>query len=242
LKPVPVRPWTGTFFHKLDMRRQTIRRASTVLHLALVWSAAVPAPSERRSFSADIVSQDDVGAALAPAARFHAANHKARIEMFGATDGFFLSDSDAGSAWFVRPAQRLYMDAGRSTPLTRIFLSIDARDPCRQWKAAAARAGVARTDEWRCEFVRTDILNAHEIFEYRVLTPDQRSSYGWIDSKLGFPVKWQTADGKIFALKNIEFHAQPATLFDIPSDYRKLDPQALLERIKHSDVWAEPAK
>jgi len=224
------------------MRRKTLRRASIVLQLALVWSAAAPAPSELRSFSADIVGQDDGGAALTAAARFHAANHKTRIEMVGATDGFFLSDSDAGSAWFVRPAQRLYMDAGRSTPFTQIFLSIDPRDPCRQWKAAAAIAGVARADEWRCEFVGTDILNEHEIIQYRVLTPDQGSSYGWIDSKLGFPVKWQTADGKIFALKNIEFHAQPVTLFDIPSDYRKLDPQALLERIKHSDVWAEPAK
>jgi hypothetical protein len=65
------------------------------------------------------------------------------------------------------------------------------------------------------------------------------SSYGWVDATLGFPVKWQAADGKVFVVENILLKAQPANLFSIPPDYRKLDPQALLERIKHSDVWAD---
>ena len=59
---------------------------------------------------------------------------------------------------------------------------------------------------------------------------------------MDFPVKWQAADGKVFVLENIVLQAQPQSLFSIPPDYRKLDPQALLERIKHSDVWAEPCK
>jgi hypothetical protein len=226
----------------LTLRRKTLGQASTVLHVALVWSAGALAQSSAQSFSADIVSLDAGGARLGATARLHAANHKSRIEMAGAADGFFLSDSDAGTALFVRSAQRLYLDARQSTALTQIFVWVDPRDPCRQWQAAAAIAGVMNTGEWRCVLIEREIVNQREIIKYSVLTPGRRSSYGWVDPSIGFPVKWQTVDGKIFALESIVLQAQPASLFSIPSDYRKLDPQALLERIKHSDVWAEPPK
>jgi hypothetical protein len=68
----------------------------------------------------------------------------------------------------------------------------------------------------------------------------QSASRRWIDSDLEFPVKLRTADGASIALEHIRIEAQPATLFDIPSNFRKLDPRALIERIKHSDAWVDP--
>src|ERR1700722_5839604 len=186
------------------MRRNISRRTTAVLHLAWLFSAAAVAQGQPPSFSADIVSLD-AGGARHVAANLQVAKPKARIEMAGAADGFFLSDTDVGTALFVRTAQRLYLDARQSTLFTRIFVPVDPLDPCRQWQAGAATAGGAG---------RT----------------------------MGFPVKWQAADGKVFVLENIVLQAQPQSLFSIPPDYRKLDPQALLERIKHSDVWAEPSK
>jgi hypothetical protein len=216
-----------------------VGRASAVLQLALLGSAGALAEVEPQAFSADIVSLDAGGEPLGATARLHASDHKARIEIGAAQEGFFLSDTDAGTALFVRSAQRIYLDARQSTPLTQVFVRVDPHDPCRQWQAAAATAGVVSSGKWRCEPIAHAIVNQHETIEYRV-TPDRQPSYGWVDPTLGFPVKWQAADGKVFALKNIQLQAQPASLFSIPSDYRKLDPQALLERIKHSDVWAEP--
>jgi len=223
------------------MRREILRRTSAVLHLALLCSAGALAQSSPPSFSADIVSLD-AGGGRGRAAKLRVSNHKTRIEMAGASDGFFLSDLDAGTALFVRAAQRLYLDARQSTPLTRIFVPVDPRDPCRQWQAAAATAGVPGTGEWHCEPIERTIVNHHEIIEYRMMTFDRQSSYGWVDPAIGFPVKWRAADGKVFVVQNISLQAQPQSLFSIPSDYRKLDPQALLERIKHSDVWAESPK
>ena len=222
------------------MRRNFSRQTAAVLHLALLFGAGASA-LEPQSFSADIVSLD-AGGARRTAAKLQVANHKTRIEMAGAADGFFLSDSDAGTALFVRSAQRLYLDARQSTLLTRIFVPVDPRDPCRRWQAAAATAGVPSTGEWHCELVEQASTNHHEIIEYRVVTSDGQSNYGWVDRSMGFPVKWQAADGKMFVLESILLQAQPQSLFSIPPDYRKLDPQALLERIKHSDVWAEPSK
>jgi hypothetical protein len=224
------------------VRRNTLGQALAVFYLALLWSAGALAQSSAPSFSADIVSRDTGGALLGATAKLHVANHKARIELPGAADGFFISDSDAGTALFVRSAQRIYLDARQSTPLTRIFVWVDPRDPCRQWQAAAATAGVVGPGEWRCEPVERAMINQHPIIEYRVSMPDGRSSYGWVDSMIGFPVKWQAADGNLFALENILLDAQPANLFSIPPDYRKLDPQALLDRVKHSDVWVDSPK
>jgi hypothetical protein len=221
------------------MRRKIFQRAA-VWYLALLCSAGTLAQSIPQSFSADIVSLDAGGEPLGATAKLRAADYKARIELAGAPEGFFLSDTDAGTALFVRSAQRIYLDARQSTPLTQIFVRVDPRDPCRQWQAAATTAGVVGGDKWRCEPIAHAIVNQHETIEYRV-TPDRQPSYGWVDPTLGFAVKWQAADGKVFALKNIQLQAQPASLFSIPSDYRKLDPHALLERIKHSDVWAGPS-
>jgi len=212
-------------------------RASAVLQLALLGSTGALAGVEPQAFSADIVSLDGNGEPLGATARLHAAEHKARIEIGGASDGFFLSDSDAGTALFVRSTQRIYLDARESTPLTQVFVRVDPHDPCRQWQAAAATAGVVSSGKWRCEFIERTIVNQHETVEYRVMRPDRQPSYGWVDPTLGFPVMWQAADGKVFVLRNIQLQPQPPSLFGIPSDYRKLDPRALLERIKHSDVW-----
>jgi hypothetical protein len=223
------------------LRRKTLRQASAVSLLVLVCSAGAAGQSLPQ-FSADIVSRDSGGAAPGATAKLFVSNHKARIEMAGSADGFFLSDTDAGTALFVRSTQRLYLDARQSTPLTRIFVPVDPRDPCRQWQAAAITAGVVDTGEWRCEPVERSIVNQHPVIEYRVSIKDGPSSYGWVDSSIGFPLKWQTANGHLFALENIRLDMQPANLFSVPPDYRKLDPQALLERIKHSDVWAEPPK
>jgi hypothetical protein len=224
------------------LRRQDLRQTSAVLQLALLCSTGALAQSPPPSFAADIVSVDSDGALLTTTAKLYAANHKVRIEMAGAADSFFISDVDAGTALVVRPSQRLYLDARQSTFLTQIFIWVEPRDPCRQWQAAAATAGVTSTGEWHCELIERASMNHHEIIEYRVVRSDGQSDYGWVDRTMGFPVKWQAADGKVFVLENIVLQAQPPSLFSIPPDYRKLDPQALLERIKHSDVWAEPSK
>jgi hypothetical protein len=217
-------------------------QASIVSLVALFASAGAPAEAGPHAFSADIVSVNGNGRPLGATARLRAADNKARIEIEGAPDGFFLSDSGAGTALYVRFAQRLYMDARQSTPLTQIFVWVDPHDPCRQWQMAAATAGVMNTGEWRCELIERQSVDRHEVSQYRVMMPDRAPSYGWVDTTIGFPLKWQAADGKVFELKNVQLRAQPASLFSIPSGYRKLDPQALLERIKHSDVWADSSK
>jgi hypothetical protein len=53
---------------------------------------------------------------------------------------------------------------------------------------------------------------------------------------------FQYEDGTKIELDSVREASQPAGLFEIPADFRKFDPQQLIERIKQSDVWVEPPK
>jgi hypothetical protein len=211
--------------------------------LASAAASAEPAPMHsKHAFSADIVSRDASGAAIGTGGRLYAANSKVRIETTDAAAGFFLVDGATTTALFVRPQQRVFMDARQSTQLTRIFVPVDPSGPCAQWQAAAKTSGLASAaGDWHCEHTQAASVDGRDTIEYTVTSPERaETTQGWIARELGFPIKWRGSDGTTFTLEHIRVETQPPELFAVPADYRKLDPQALIERMKHSDVWAAP--
>ena len=204
-------------------------------------AGALAQAAHASEFSADIVSRDAAGTAIGAVAKLYVRNHMVRIEAPDAAAGFFLINGDAGTAQFVRPAQQLFMDASQSSRLTQIFVPVDAKEPCRQWQAAASNAGVAgAAGEWRCERTEEEIIDGRRAVQFRVSSPVSPSSRRWIDSDLEFPVKLLASDGTTIALENIRVEAQPANRFTIPPAFRNFDPRALIERVKRSDAWVDP--
>jgi hypothetical protein len=205
-------------------------------------SAGVFAPAAHASeFSADIVSRDAAGTVIGAAAKLYVRNHMVRIETPEASGGFLLINGDAGTAQFVRPAQQLFMEAKQSSGLTQIFVPVDSKEPCRQWRAAALSAGAASAaGEWRCERIEDEIIDRRRAVQFRVSSPASSPSRRWIDSDLEFPVKLLASDGTTIALEHIHVEAQPANRFAIPPGFRNFDPRALIERVKHSDAWVDP--
>jgi hypothetical protein len=225
-----------------------IRLVLATTLLASVAASADP-PSSKHDFSADIVTRDASGAALGTSGRLYATSGKVRIETTAAAAGYFLIDGTTATALFVRPQQRVFMDARQSTPLTRIFIPVDPSNPCERWQTAAKSSGLANaTGEWHCERTEPDPNTVDSIgtarrgavVEYCVTWPDHAATQGWIATDLNFPVKWRAVDGTTLTLEHVRVEAQPPDLFALPPDYRKSDPQALIDRIKHSDVWAAP--
>jgi hypothetical protein len=218
-------------------------------------ASAEPLPSTQE-FSADIVSRDSSGATIGTNGRLYAAHGKVRIETSDAAVGFFLTDGATATALFVRPRQRVFMDARQSTRLTRIFVPVEPTGPCAQWQAAAKNAGVpSAAGNWQCErterasvesanvvpaSAESTSVDGRDTIEYTVTSPAGEAVHSWIATDLGFPVKWRASDGTTLTLERIRVEAQPPALFTMPADYRKSDPQALIDRIKHSDVWAAP--
>ena len=209
------------------------------LRLALLLAFAGSAPgivtAQAQSFSADIVEQH--GDVSRPAGRLSVRDGKVRIETSEHPDGFFLADAARPSAYFVRPAARVYMDAKQSSRLTRLFVSVDPGTPCRQWQAMARLAGIAGEGDWRCERIGEATIDGRSTVVFRALSDAGEAHVGWIDREHEFPLRIRTGDGSLFMLENIKDESLQASSFEIPAHARKFSPEALIERIKRSDVW-----
>ncbi len=195
---------------------------------------------QAQQFSADLVTTHADGRTITSAGKLRVFNDKVRIETPDFADGFFLTDGPNRATLFARPAERIFMDARQSSRLTQIFVSVDPGDPCRQWQMMAKFAGAANPgDPWRCERIGEEIIDGRHAAAYRAILPSGKDIVGWIDPSLKFPLRIKMEDGATIAARNIQEGPQPGPLFEIPPGFRKFDPQALIKRIKQSDVWVE---
>jgi hypothetical protein len=212
-----------------------LREAACHLFVLATLSAFGAVAAQAQQFSADIVTRHDE--VSTPAGRLSVLDGKVRIETTEHPDGFFLIDPTKPSAYFVRPGTRLYMEAKQSSRLTRLFVVVDPEAPCRQWQTMARLAGMAGEGEWRCEQTGEEIIDGHSVVAFKALSADGQQLFGWIDRERRFPLQIKAEDGVLFKLERIRDEPQPASSFEVPAGYRKFSPEALIERIKQSDVW-----
>ena len=205
--------------------------------VGLLLCSGVPAPAQQ--LSADLVKAK-AGAGPVPAGRLLVHGDRVRIETSEFADGFFLINTTRLTAYFVRPATHLYMEARQSSRLTRWFVPVDPDDPCRQWQVMARLAGTANPDVLHCERLGEDIFDGRCLIGYRV-TADAREQFsGWVDPIYKFPLRIKTGDGDVLAVENIRDAPPSLSLLEVPPDFRKFDLEALIRRVKQSDVWVAP--
>jgi hypothetical protein len=195
------------------------------------------AAARAQQFSADLVIKQHDGAAATPAGRLRVSGDKVRIETPELADGFFLIDGSTQVAYFVRPGTRVFMNAAQSSRLTRLFVPVDPADPCRQWQSMARVAGIVEHGDWHCERTGQPTTGVQGTISYRAVSASGAEFVGWIDVAHKFPFRIKTGDGAVITAENIHDEPQTASSFEIPPEYRKFDPLALIERIKQSDVW-----
>jgi hypothetical protein len=191
-----------------------------------------------QQFSADILRTSSDQVANSASGKVYVSNAKVRIETSDFPGDFFLIDGEKGSAYLVKPSSGIFMEARQSSPLTRLLVGVGPGNPCGQWQSMAKIAGMPEQgDPWQCERIGQEQIGDRATIGYRAHAPG-RDLVGWIDADLKFPLKIQ--EGKTVALlANVRENSQPASLFEIPSNFRKFDPRDLIERIKQSDVWVE---
>lgn len=222
------------------MLKPTLIFARLAVAIACALLAAGTA-AQAQQFSADLVRRNVDGELVEPSGRIAVSNANVRIETPDFRDGFFIIRGDA--AYFVSLTRPFFMDAGKSSQLTQILLPVDPDDPCRQWQAMAKVAGEAGGhSQWLCERIGPDLLDGNNTIKYRISSPVNQRYSGWINPRLRFLVRLQAEDGTTVELANLREAPQSDSLFEIPSGYRKLDPQQLIDRIKKSDAWVEPMK
>jgi hypothetical protein len=103
------------------------------------------------------------------------------------------------------------------------FKSGDVENACADWLKLSPNKGGT------CHKVGHETVNGRETIKYEGTNSKGETSTVWLDSKVRFPVKWQGKnDGG--ELRNIQEGPQPASLFDPPSDYKKMDMSGMMQR------------
>jgi hypothetical protein len=201
------------------------------------------APASAQEFSADVTTVDTEGQ-FSAAGKLSVSSDKVHFETPDVPNAFFLVSSNPNGAYLIRPTQRVFMDAGQSSRVILLFVTVNPDDPCPRWLAISKLAGIPdqnsqQETQWRCDRVGNDTISGRSTVRFQATTLDGRRRIGWIDPLLRFPLKIVAEDGTTFELRNIVEEAQPASRFEIPPGFIKFDPRQLIERLKKSDVWVD---
>jgi hypothetical protein len=121
----------------------------------------------------------------------------------------------------LMPAQKMYIEMpggmGPAAQRTRYFFRADPDNACSDWLKAANKPG------GECHKVGSAVVNGRDTVEYEAKSEQGKGGHVWLDRKINFPVKWDNNDGGEGELRNIKEGSQPAALFEVPSDYQKMD-------------------
>jgi hypothetical protein len=140
------------------------------------------AAAHAEDFTADLVTVDPLRPSEARPARIYVSDNKVRLDPAGFHGGFFIIDGDTGTATFVRPKERVFMDAKQSTPLTQIFVPLNPTAPCPRWKEMALSAGALEQEaEWRCAMLGDDVVDGRTLLKYQMGPSEVQQRSVWLD-------------------------------------------------------------
>lgn len=132
----------------------------------------------------------------------------------------------------LMPDRKMYMelphDQGPAAQRMKgLFRIGSADDACGDWRRMTSAKPNAT-----CRKIGSDTVNGRSTVKYEATSDNGKAGTFWIDSKLRFPIKWQESeDGG--ELQDIKEGSQPASLFEIPSDYQKFQMPAGMGNMQH---------
>ena len=126
----------------------------------------------------------------------------------------------------LMPQQRMYMEMSIQAQGPRqtysFFAAGDVQDACGDWqKISHIQAGT-------CHKVGTDTVNGRSAVEYEATNSSGDVTRVWLDAKVRFPLKWQGKNNG-GELRNLQDGSQPASLFEAPAGYTKMDMGAMMQ-------------
>jgi outer membrane lipoprotein-sorting protein len=188
----------------------------TAVFAVLLLSLSAVLAQAPQPFAADFSSVSEGGPPLT--GRFFFSLPNTRMDMLaGGRAMSLIVNGNTKTAYVVNHAQRVYLEMKPEQidlleqSLPQIESSFDPKNPC------------AVSTDSTCKDLGPDTVNGRLCEKWRITPRDGNVKTTWVDQKLLFPIKSQTADGSGVELSNVQEGAQPASLFDPPAGYRKTD-------------------
>ena len=196
--------------------RSLLRLAGLLLFAASTCSA--------QQFSADMVRLKPAGAVTT---KVNFKGDKVRMEVIGqSTKSYVLLNLTKRQSVMVLPDTKTYVISppGRmpsSIPLVRIGNPDEA---CVDWVKDVNKTG-------ECKKLGAEELNGRKTVKYTAAASNGDTGTAWIDRELKVPIKWEGERGAA-EFQNIKLGTQEESLFELPTDYEKIDVAAKREAQK----------
>jgi hypothetical protein len=179
-------------------------------------------------FSAEIVDLQKPGTPTQ--AKIYFAKDKMRIESQTASaHGSAVIINYATQTGSVLMAQQhMYMEmpmqaqTQRMGYATAFFRTGDVENACGDWQKMGHEGS-------SCHKVGSDTVNGRSTVKYETTNASGDVGHFWLDPKLRFPVKWEGKSNS-GELRNIQEGAQPASLFEIPAGFTKMDLGGMMQQ------------
>ena len=185
--------------------------------------AVLAGPAAAQQFSADMVTS---GGHEGKPGKIYVSGDKVRMDN---GHGAMIADGKADKTYVLMPEQKMYMDMpAKGGQMTQIFMPVDVQNPCPQWQKIMSKDKDNAITS--CKRVGEEQVNGRNAVKYQATGNDGKVHYAWLDTKLRFLVKTQDPDGNGMQLQNIKEGTQAASLFELPSDYRKFDMQQMMQQ------------
>jgi len=194
------------------------RVVPSILIFAFVFTATAVFAQE--DFSGDIVTAKESG--NQNRTKIYVTKDKWRIEGLqeGRMGGAIITNLVTRTSDILMPERKMYMEfpQGQGPAGQRLMNFYHARDidnACSDWLKLPYNQGGT------CHKVGPETVNGRSTVKYEGTNGKGESGAVWFDKKIAFPIKWEGQKGGSGELQNIKEGAQPASLFEIPSDYQK---------------------
>lgn len=160
-----------------------------------------------------------------PSLRMDLADTGQRQGPFGGKMSMIV-DGSSKTAYMLMTDQQMYMEfpADSNSPMAQRMPKLQDfnGDPC-----SVGNQGQT------CKKLGTESVNGRTCDKWEVTEKSGDKETLWIDQKLHFPIKSQTANGMTTEFTNIKEGAQDAALFKVPAGYHKFDPSMMRGQRPH---------
>jgi hypothetical protein len=159
--------------------------------------------------------------------RVYFGKDKMRFDTNDAQGGGVIVDFSTQSYLVIMPKQHMYMQmpaqAMESRGMLNFFRTGDIDNACSDWLKLATHQGGT------CHKLGSETVNGRSTVEYEGTNTKGENSKVWLDKEVRFPIKWEGKNGG-GELRNIQEGPQPASLFDVPAGYTKMDMGGMMQQ------------
>lgn len=196
---------------------------------ALLMAGLTSVALAQTDFSADVF--DTQKSDTVAQARIYATKDKLRFEPARkeARGGAFIMNLTTQTSVVLIDQQRMYMEMPTQMAAQRnaysLFRAGDVENACSSWESVGKNKGGS------CHKIGHDTVNGRSAIKYEGTNANGDTGTFWVDPKIAFPIKWQgkNSGGE---LRNIQEGTQPASLFEVPAGYNKLDMGGMMQQPK----------